>query len=1519
MGAVPPEVRSKDLSQLDHQLPTTEEDYLFRYGRFATKTPSTAANWTLAKWQQTLDLKEFAPNNEVDVEDWFNECSPKIVAHDVTAKIFLQLLNLVASEAMRPLMRTIFIYEAEMIYLCDVADVIVLRRFPHMFEVQQVEMTLLNPRRQATVLTAAMKYKMTIQQYQHMCDRRGRSLILGEHQLKEVFLKTLPLIIHRELIKDVKILADDVESVIQKATYIEGYQNVFAISDEHWVDEPQEIYAVAPVKQPPGKCKSCGAAAGAHYRKNCPYNNYKCLTCGRPGHISAACENKVVTDTAGKKRIVIEEKRTGANIKTNVDNTEPDQLETMSKVVGKILKRGEEVREKARKKYAKEREEDARETGEIYKKPPPPRKVLYEEEDSAEEPELETPDENDDFDATIAYLDIFCEGIDKPVNAMKHMRVLCSVNGQETDVLLDVGAAGCCMSKLDAERLKIEINESIPPRQCRGIGQGVMMATVSHPVPVEIGERVAYPEFSILDNDIPILLSKSVLGELQLLLDPGNDAIYLDGKMIECFHAASIDPVTPSVVQQFTHGPIEEAILKKVKETRLESELTADEAKELADVIRELSPLWFAPEAAKCTLIEMDLPVRGKPHRQRGYPIPGHLKEEMYKQIDDLLAQKLINYEPDCPWVSPCCLVPKPHSNPVKWRLVVDYRWINTQIQDDGYQLPLIQELLGSLSNSKYFTVIDLNWGFWNVRLTPEARQYTGFCVPGRGVFTWNVTPFGLKVSPTNFQRAMELTLQDPIDDGECRVYLDDIVVLGNTVKENLTRVRRLGGLLRDGGFFFNFEKFKPLRIRTVILGHQISLNSIAADPAKVQGLIEATAPRTKPELRSFLAAANYLRNFVQDFSTVVAPLTDMLKKDVRVIWGEEQQLAFENLKAALIERTSLSMPDFSKDFIIFTDASQVGVGAALCQLTDDREDLVFICLASKKFDKTQKNWSTSERELFAIVWACEHYDMYIKGRRPLIFSDHKSLEYLVTVQAPKLQRWAMRLTEYRPYVGYIKGNDNNVADWLSRAFPADDERVTTRMYAPETLISYNFVDHNEFTLPTPEEMRTEAMMDNIKLPSGYLKFEAQTGYVAHNGKLYIPVRFRQRVLMWFHASVYGGHQGVNRTVNRLKRYVGWPNLQQDVEEFIRQCPVCNTIKPVKSLPGTIGALNNPHLFHMISMDLFGPRKYHGQYVHVLVIIDHFSRFMVTAPMLQATTEEVINALVTRWLPYFGVPRSILTDNGSQFVSKEFVQHMTSRWNVKLANTFVEYPQGNGINESSHRILETAIKTTPFRHFSELNEVLAYANALYNATPNRMTGNSPSAIVYGKDMALPGLERFSEDAPDSVRLAFMREYRGINMLLKQAERINQEAEEAAKERKGPPSIKAGDIVTYRLKQSERKKAVHLTGEISYQPDRSLPQRVIKVSKSGLMVRPMWTNGPDRECPLTEAKLIASNIPEKLRQQVKELYPTLAWKKDYELVGGETELAKIGSEFDARRAKRPRPAVEINTYSGDNPR
>jgi reverse transcriptase-like protein len=277
--------------------------------------------------------------------------------------------------------------------------------------------------------------------------------------------------------------------------------------------------------------------------------------------------------------------------------------------------------------------------------------------------------------------------------------------------------------------------------------------------------------------------------------------------------------------------------------------------------------------------------------------------------------------------------------------LVVDYRYVNSVMVDEGYQLPATATFFVQLRGCRYFTLVDLNWGFWNVRLPEENKKFTGFVVPGRDVFVWNVLPFGLKISPTVFQRAIEMALRELIDEGKAQVYVDDIVVATFDFIEHLTTLRRLFAALLSAGFYINFSKMKLLQKEILLLGHVVSFNQVRPDPAKIQGLLAAQPPRTKADLASLHAAASFLRCYIPNFAAIMEPMTALLAKQVKYEWTEKQQEAFEAFREALISAVTLTMPDFTLPFIIFTDASTAAVGAILMQSTREGRRLTYHCI----------------------------------------------------------------------------------------------------------------------------------------------------------------------------------------------------------------------------------------------------------------------------------------------------------------------------------------------------------------------------------------------------------------------------------------------------------------------------------------------------------------------------------------------------------------------------------------------
>lgn len=600
-----------------------------------------------------------------------------------------------------------------------------------------------------------------------------------------------------------------------------------------------------------------------------------------------------------------------------------------------------------------------------------------------------------------------------------------------------------------------------------------------------------------------------------------------------------------------------------------------------------------------------------------------------------------------------------------------------------------------------------------------------------------------------------------------------------------------------------------------------------------------------------------------------------MSSQYVRFKWEDEQQEAFEKIKTDMINATYLTMPSWTKPFIIFADASEVAVGSVLAQIADDDESFNFIAFASKKFSDQQKNWSATEKELYAIVWSCERFDGFIKGQPILIYTDHKSLENLTSIDSPKTRRWAIRLSEYRPHVTHIGGDVNILADWLSRSV-GDDIDVPDYIYVPEC---YHVVHElaSQFRLPDPQSFIVEAQKEVASLPTGTCMIE-EGGTVRgiKSKKLFIPTVYREQILRWFHASRFGGHQGIHRTYNKLKKYVWWPKMFSTVQSFVSSCPICNAIKPIRKQSGEKDVFKRAQLFEIVALDHIGPRRYQDVSYYILVMIDHYSRFMVAVTSTSCSAQTTLDDFKLHWIAKFGVPKIILTDHGTAFTSTIFRDYVLKELRTQHIMSSIEYPQGNAINESSHRLLEVAIRASPVSSKLPFHELVMDATLLHNATPHSMLGDTPSSLMFGVDLRIPGLQQYEDQVEESARLATMSTYRGIRALQNQLKELQKMAEQNQISTIGPRAYLVGDIVIYALGATEASRASHHSGAIKYAAVNSFPHRVLKVLPHNLEVQPIWTEGASRVVPTTQCRLIASFKPDLLREDAAQLFPGLPW-------------------------------------------
>lgn len=405
----------------------------------------------------------------------------------------------------------------------------------------------------------------------------------------------------------------------------------------------------------------------------------------------------------------------------------------------------------------------------------------------------------------------------------------------------------------------------------------------------------------------------------------------------------------------------------------------------------------------------------------------GEINSQIDKMLNDGIIQPSIS-----PYNSPILLVPKKsESGDKKWRLVVDFRQLNKKIIADKFPLPRVDEILDHLGRAKYFSTLDLASGFHQIELEEDSKKFTAFSTAS-GHFEFNRLPFGLNISPNSFQRMMTIALSGLPP--QCAfLYIDDIIVVGCSINHHLMNLENVFEHLAKYNLKLNPSKCHFFCADVTYLGHHISRLGIQPDKSKYNAISNFPVPKNADDVRRFVAFCNYYRRFIPYFSDLASPLNALLKKNVKFVWTDACQHAFESMKMKLLSPQILKFPDFSKPFILSTDASKLACGAVLSQVDDNIE--MPIAYASKAFSKCETNKSTIEQELIAIHWAITHFRPYLYGRRFTVKTDHRPLVYLFSMKDPssKLTHMRLDLEEFCFDIEYVKGKNNVGPDALSR------------------------------------------------------------------------------------------------------------------------------------------------------------------------------------------------------------------------------------------------------------------------------------------------------------------------------------------------------------------------------------------------------------------------------------------------------------------------------------------------------
>jgi transposase InsO family protein len=555
---------------------------------------------------------------------------------------------------------------------------------------------------------------------------------------------------------------------------------------------------------------------------------------------------------------------------------------------------------------------------------------------------------------------------------------------------------------------------------------------------------------------------------------------------------------------------------------------------------------------------------------------------------------------------------------------------------------------------------------------------------------------------------------------------------------------------------------------------------------------------------------------FIRNYATVTEPFTRLLRKDEDFVIGQQHHEALQKLKESL-SQIVLAWPmgedgkcEQDGTFLLETDASEVGIGAVLSYKT--KEGVRPVQFAARTLKPNERKWSTRDREAYAVFWALNHFDEFLRGRQFKLQTDHKALEWVFQAKKGRVARWAQLFQEFKMDIGWKAGKEIPHADCLSRMVPEEPFLQDRMVYATQAL-------------PKLQDIQSTAELES---PHGR-GFKKQEGIWQYKEKVYVPAAQREAILHYYHGSPLGGHSGIRKTIQKIRRLFDWPTLAADVEQMIRRCLSCGRTK--LTCEKTQGLLR-PHPsrgpFDVLYYDLWGPTTVEGEPVMALTMIDGHTRWVEATFLPNKKAKTIARALMQHWITRFGVPEVILCDNEASF-REQVVEELEMLLGAKVLHSSPYHPQGNALVESFHRTLRASLatlkRTSPHLDAEERLQLALYA---YRIAPHETLGDSPAFVTFGIDIGLP-VERNASSITNGEnrgRLQFLNEVRMEVMC--RAQHLRAKAVEKENNHRIARQLQEGLLVLVRLRPSELDTLAKFDKGRKLLPKWSLPARIITV-------------------------------------------------------------------------------------------
>ena len=883
-----------------------------------------------------------------------------------------------------------------------------------------------------------------------------------------------------------------------------------------------------------------------------------------------------------------------------------------------------------------------------------------------------------------------------------HTTQACRIQGK-----LDTGAMATCMPYSMLEQMNVHANDLTPTKaKLRGI-TGTMMKT--------IGELNVKASCNNITKLVTVIITKS---GSELILGVDFCRAFELVKIANCCEQRELT-VDMNAVHITKEGDVDYTKLRKKWQKHLPLGKTSGDA--LTD-LKSIFPETFDGSVGLFEG-EVDLKISSdaKPIQLGPRAVPQSVEPKLKKELDKMEKEGIIRACPETTdWVHNLVIANKKNGD---IRICLDPRNLNKYLIRSLHYTASWEDAQHSFTKGKYFSTLDAKSGYWTKKLSKESQLLTAFNTPFKK-YCFVRLPFGLSISAEVFSESMDKAMAGVPGTFPCA---DDVKVQGSTAERHDINLLETVERAQKAGIKFNPAKCEVKKESIEYFGRIISAEGVKPCPKKVRDILNLQAPENKQELQSFMGTINFMAAFIPNLAKKTQLMRSLLKKQVVFCWSSDMQKEFEEIKAVISSAMSLTHFDPNKPAVIETDASLKGLGAVLIQ---ENKPVKFL---SKSLTQAESGYSNIERELLAVLFACERLHTYVYGREVTIHTDHKPLEAIflkpISLAPARLQRMLIRLRMYTLNVKYVGAKSVLVADTLSRlVIPGKDKEIQGLdiTIAQVLNIRPTHLEQLQKETKTDESLRELKDLINNGWPERVNELTESAkpfwcfrdemavldGLVLKGNRVVVPPAMRQKTL----ARLHDGHQGVSATLQRARRTVYWPKMQEDISAMLLECTQCQQHGRKKPrLPEQQHSTTKP--MELLGMDLM---EHRGE--HFLATIDYFSGYIMIDRISSETTDAVKKASNNNFRK-FGLPEKIQTDNGPCFNSNRF-QQFCDALDIQHLTSSPHYHESNGRVERSIQTLKQMLKKT------KNEEEMTMALISYHDTPQDAGIPSPAELFF---------------------------------------------------------------------------------------------------------------------------------------------------------------------------------------------